>query len=227
MKRSEINRILREAEVFLRAQKITLPPFCGWTPEQWRDKGPEYDEIRVCRLGWDVTDFGGGDFYGKGLVLVTLRNGSLSDPRFPKPYAEKLLIIRHGQVCPLHFHWNKTEDIFNRGGGRLCMDLWHATSTKVRDLERPIHISQDGEALTLEPGVILTLAPGQGVTLPAGLYHRFWAENAATLLGEVSTPNDDDIDNHFRDPMGRFPPIEEDEAPYRLLCTEYPKPGAC
>ena len=42
------------------------------------------------------------------------------------------------------------------------------------------------------------------------------------LLGEVSQCNDDSNDNRFNPPMGRFPAIEEDEAPYRLLCTEYP-----
>ena len=29
-------------------------------------------------------------------------------------------------------------------------------------------------------------------------------------------------DNRFLNPLGRFPTIEEDEAPYRLLCNEYP-----
>ena len=34
--------------------------------------------------------------------------------------------------------------------------------------------------------------------------------------------NDDNTDNRFYEPLGRFPEIEEDEPPYRLLCTEYP-----
>ena len=42
------------------------------------------------------------------------------------------------------------------------------------------------------------------------------------LLGEVSQCNDDNMDNRFNPPVGRFPEIEEDEAPYRLLCNEYP-----
>ena len=43
------------------------------------------------------------------------------------------------------------------------------------------------------------------------------------LLGEVSQCNDDANDNRFNPVLeGRFPAIEEDEAPYRLLCTEYP-----
>jgi len=34
--------------------------------------------------------------------------------------------------------------------------------------------------------------------------------------------NDDNGDNRFYLPAGRFPEIEEDEPPYRLLCNEYP-----
>ena len=43
------------------------------------------------------------------------------------------------------------------------------------------------------------------------------------LLGEVSQCNDDNTDNRFNPPFGRFPEIEEDEPPYRLLCNEYPE----
>ena len=32
----------------------------------------------------------------------------------------------------------------------------------------------------------------------------------------------DNTDNRFNPPVGRFPKIEEDEPPYRLLCNEYP-----
>jgi D-lyxose ketol-isomerase len=33
--------------------------------------------------------------------------------------------------------------------------------------------------------------------------------------------NDDHIDNHFHDPFGLFPEIEEDEAPLHLLYNDY------
>ncbi|MCI9340130.1 MAG: D-lyxose/D-mannose family sugar isomerase, partial [Dorea sp.] len=46
------------------------------------------------------------------------------------------------------------------------------------------------------------------------------------LLGEVSMCNDDENDNRFYEPVARFPEIEEDEPPYRLLCTEYPRAEA-
>ena len=42
------------------------------------------------------------------------------------------------------------------------------------------------------------------------------------IVGEVSMCNDDNTDNRFEEAQGRFPTVEEDEPPYRLLCTEYP-----
>jgi D-lyxose ketol-isomerase len=41
------------------------------------------------------------------------------------------------------------------------------------------------------------------------------------LIGEVSTVNDDETDNIFREPIGRFAEIEEDEAPLHLLVSDY------
>ena len=59
----------------------------------------------------------------------------------------------------------------------------------------------------------------------AYMYHDFTLEEGTgpVLLGEVSMCNDDENDNRFYEEMPRFPAIEEDEKPYRLLCTEYPE----
>ena len=56
MKRSEINAALREMEQMVREYRFALPPFCGFTPEEWAEKGHDYDEIRDNMLGWDITD---------------------------------------------------------------------------------------------------------------------------------------------------------------------------
>ena len=58
MKRSEINAALRELEAMCKKYSCFLPPFCHFTPDEWKTKGHEYDEIRDCMLGWDITDFG-------------------------------------------------------------------------------------------------------------------------------------------------------------------------
>ena len=111
MKRSEINAILRDAKTFLEERKITLPPFALWTPEDWAAKGHECDEIRDNMLGWDITDFGQGDFSKVGLLLITTRNGNQKQSkRYPKPYAEKIMIVREDQVTPMHYHWSKMQD---------------------------------------------------------------------------------------------------------------------
>ena len=95
MKRSEINRALKELEAMCEREHCYLPPFCHFTPEQWQHLGHEYDEVRDCMLGWDITDHGSGDFAKMGLTLFTIRNGSQKDrEKYPKPYAEKLLISR-------------------------------------------------------------------------------------------------------------------------------------
>ena len=44
MKRSKINQCIREMEALIREHGFALPPFCHWTPEEWKEKGEEYDE---------------------------------------------------------------------------------------------------------------------------------------------------------------------------------------
>lgn len=224
MKRSEVNEIIRQAEAFIREHRFALPPFAQWTEEDWLGKGHECDEIRDNMLGWDITDYGLGKFDEVGLVLVTIRNGNQNNDLYEKPYAEKLLISREGQVCPMHFHWKKMEDIINRGGGVLMMQLYCSKEDGQLDRETPVEVVSDGVKLTVPAGTVLELLPGQSVTLTRGLYHAFWAKKGCgpVLIGEVSQCNDDNTDNRFYEKLGRFPAIEEDEPPYRLLCSEYP-----
>ena len=82
----------------------------------------------------------------------------------------------------------------------------------------------DGRTFSVPAGTQLRLEPGMSITSQPRLYHDFEVEpgTGAVLIGEVSQCNDDNIDNRFHPPVGRFPAIEEDEPPYRLLCNEYP-----
>ncbi|MCS6840548.1 MAG: D-lyxose/D-mannose family sugar isomerase [Roseiflexus sp.] len=220
MNRSTINAILRAASAFIRERGFHLPPFAYWTLEEWRTRGAECAEIVDNRLGWDVTDFGTGDFAHTGLTLFTLRNGNPRDPA-RKPYAEKILVVEEGQVTPLHFHWRKTEDIINRGGGALTVQLYASTSDERLDESQAITVSIDGIRRTVAAGSIVRLQPGESITLPPRLYHAFWGDTGRVLVGEVSSLNDDASDNRFLHPIGRFPAIDEDEPPLYLLCTDY------
>ncbi len=222
MKRSEVNRIIESAVAFTREMKFHLPPFAFWTLEEWKDKGPEYAEIIDTMLGWDITDFGSGDFRKVGLTIFTLRNGSLSDARYSKPYCEKILIQDEDQVLPFHFHWVKMEDIINRGGGNLMVQLYNSREDE-EYADTPVKISMDGRSFEVEAGGVVRVRPGESITLLPGQYHRFWAERGygKILLGEVSTVNDDRVDNRFHDHAGRLPEIEEDEKPTYLLFKDY------
>ena len=223
MKRSEINKAIKGALEMFEEYKIALPDFVNWTPEEWAEKGDETQEIRDNMLGWDVTDYGGGEFDKLGLLLITIRNGNNKYPeKYPKPYAEKLMIVKEEQITPMHFHWNKMEDIINRGGGNLMIKLYNSTKDEELDTT-DVEVSIDGVKHVFPAGHVVKLTPGQSITLTQGLYHRFWGEKGCgtVLVAEVSMCNDDNTDNRFYDKVGRFPKIEEDEKPIRLLCNEY------
>lgn len=223
MKRSEINAIMRHADQFMRQRGFYLPPFAYWSPEDWASKGTEVREIVDRQLGWDITDFGSGNYAKTGLFIFTIRNGTLDALKagHGKAYCEKVLVADVDQVTPMHFHWAKTEDIINRGGGILFIQLYNATSDDgLADTD--VTVSIDGTLRTVHAGDVVTLAPGESITLTSRLYHKFWGAESRVLIGEVSLVNDDNTDNRFYEPVGRFPEIEEDELPRHLLVTDYP-----
>ncbi|MCI5779645.1 MAG: D-lyxose/D-mannose family sugar isomerase [Lentisphaeria bacterium] len=221
MKRSEINREIRLAEEFFASFQFKLPPFAAYKPEDWRKHGSEIREIFDCELGWDLTDFGRGDFRRIGLLLFTIRNGKINSPVYTKPYAEKIMISRSEQVTLMHCHESKTEDIINRGGGRLVFELFNRKGSAVELDDTPVTVSRDGESVTIAAGEKLYLEPGQSITLKPNLFHKFYAEAGSdVMIGEVSAVNDDHNDNVFHEPQLRFPVIEEDEPPYRLLVSD-------
>lgn len=224
MKRSEINTIMRQADNFIRERGFYLPPFAYWSPGEWKDKGTEVREIVENRLGWDITDFGGRRFDTMGLFLFTLRNGSLDEMRAKrgKLYCEKLMVVGVDQVTPMHFHWNKVEDIINRGGGKLVIQLYNANEEEGL-ATTSVTVTLDGVKRRVNAGDAVVLSAGESITLPPRLYHKFWGAERRVLVGEVSLVNDDERDNRFYEPIGRFPEIEEDEKPLHLLVTDYSK----
>ena len=82
--------------------------------------------IVSARLGWDITDYGQGKFDELGLFLFTVRNGRAEDltSGHGMLYAEKIMISKRDQLSPMHRHWMKAEDIINRGGGKLVLELY-------------------------------------------------------------------------------------------------------
>ncbi len=224
MKRSRINTIMAEADAMIRHYGFVLPPFASWTPDQFRARS-DAQAIIDGRMGWDITDYGQGNFDALGLFLFTLRNGRLADLQRGGGmcYAEKLLISRQDQLSPMHTHVIKAEDIINRGGATLVVELYGSDDHGAFAADRGGHVVCDGIARAYAPGEKLRLAPGESVTLMPGDWHAFWGDGGDVLIGEVSTVNDDVTDNIFVDPIGRFADIEEDEAPTHLLVNDYEK----
>lgn len=221
MKRSRINQIIREADDFIRSFGYVMPPFAYWSPEEMKAKAPA--GIVDARLGWDITDYGQGRFDTLGLFLFTVRNGRPQDLASGKGmlYAEKIMISRRDQISPMHRHVVKAEDIINRGGGTLVIELFMSDADGNPDTGRTVEVPTDGVVRTMPAGSKLQLSPGESVTLLPGVWHAFWGEGADVLIGEVSTVNDDLTDNIFVEKIGRFSTIEEDEAPLHLLVSDY------
>ena len=221
MKRSEIDKIIGDAIKFVKSFGIELPPFAYWPPDEWRKISEDEREIVDNMLGWDITDFGYGDFSKIGLTIFTFRNGNFKNKeKYPKPYAEKLLITNDGQELPYHFHWSKMEDIINRGGGDLVLRAYN--SDKNEDFaQTDVNLTVDGRKITIPAGGTVRLKPGQSVTLMPGQYHNWIAEKGKVMLFEVSTVNDDNVDNRFHSAPGRFPDIEEDVPPRYLIFQDY------
>lgn len=220
MKRSEINRHLRETLAFFDMMKVHLPKWARWSPNDWKGRGTEVAEIVESGLGWDITDFGSGTFDKVGLINFNPRNGHLT--KGDKPYCEKIIVVHEEQVTPLHTHVLKKEDIINRGGGNLVIELCNG------DLEgnlndTPVTVRIDAIPVTVPARGKVVLEPGQSIYLLPGVYHAFWGEagKGPVLVGEVSTVNDDSTDNIFIGSNPRFPTIEEDEAPLHLLVNDY------
>ncbi len=221
MLRSEVNEILRASDAFIRSFGYIMPPFAHWSPEQMR--AADHKTIVDRGMGWDITDYGEGRFDEMGLFLFTVRNGDAGD--LPKGtgmlYAEKIMISRKDQYSPMHRHIIKAEDIINRGGGTLVLELFAPLADGGIDREADVTVPVDGILRTLPAGGKLKLDPGESVTLLPGVWHAFWGEGADVLIGEVSTVNDDKTDNVFEQDIGRFASIDEDEAPLHLLVSDY------
>lgn len=223
LKRSQINASIRLAMDAFEKAGISLPPFAFWSVEDWKTKGTDVDEVRNSRLGWDVTDFGSGEFEKIGRTLFTLRNGSIAHTGPQKLYAEKLILDPEGQRAPAHFHRSKIEDIINRSGGNVLVELTKATPQDTRSSEE-FSVQVDGTTVHATPGFIVRLRPGQSICIPPRTIHQFWGEEGTgmTVSSEVSSLCDDTNDNFFLAPSVRYPKLDEDEPAQCYLCHEYP-----
>lgn len=238
MKRSEINEYIQYAIDVMKKANYPMPPFAYYSVDDWKNLEEDQEELVENMLGWDVTDFGSGDFDKIGLTIFTYRNGNFfNQEKYPKIYAEKLLLVRDGQILPFHYHWSKMEDIINRGGGDLAVTLYNCLPDDFADQEgglagKPVEFADtdvtvtiDGRKVTVPAGGKVIMKPGQSITLLPGQYHS-WQGVPGTgdvILFEVSARNDDTCDNRFFKASERIPELVEDAEPEHLIFADYPK----
>ena len=182
MKRSTINQAFLQASQCFSQRGWALPP----------------------QPKWDITDFGLGAFASQGLTLINLAD--------EKEYCEKLMYARRDQRTPCHAHAKKKEDIICRYGA-LRFWLWPHRPDPAQDKSsQEFAVRIDGAMTAVRGGVPLELAAGSRLTLEPWIWHAFAPASDESIIGEVSTANDDANDNFFLDPnVGRYPDIEEDE----------------
>lgn len=88
------------------------------------------------------------------------------------------MLVNEEQITPYHFHWNKIEDIINRGGGNLLVKLYNSTEDNgFADTQVIVH--SDGRIYKVDAGSIVRLRPGESISLHKGQYHSFWGEKIA------------------------------------------------
>ena len=134
------------------------------------------------------------------------------------------MIVEEMQETPTHFHRSKMEDIINRGGGNLVIELFNSDNEENISGDT-VSVKIDGILRTVASGGKVSLTPGESICLEQGVYHRFYGEQGKgkVLVGEVSAVNDDTSDNRFLEVVGRFPEVDEDEKPLYLLVSDYEK----
>jgi D-lyxose ketol-isomerase len=221
MLRSTIDGVIDAARAFAAERQCALPVFAGWSREHWQGNVETLRPTIERGLGWDVTDFGRGDFARYGLCLCTLRNGSLTerDSGRGQTYAEKFMVVEVGQETPFHFHRTKVEDIINRRGGNLHVEIYPADGESLGTGSTRTFV--DGISRDVRAGERVVLLPGQSIQIPIGAFHRFWAEDERVLAGEVSAVNDDVADNVFLEKFPRYASIDEDSPARYILVGEY------
>ena len=224
MKRSEVNKTIKEAIKFFKEMNFPLPPYAFFTPEMWIKNRDVYEEVVVCRLGWDVTDVGIGNFKKIGRTIFTLRNGNINNKNHPQNYAQKIMYLQEEQKMPVHYHKSKMEDIINQGGGTIQIKVWPEDSNKKLRKDK-FTLKVDGNFITVSGGSVIPLKPGQSVCITQGIYHQFWAKKGSgpILSMEISSVNDDLTDNIWLERVVRFPKITEDTKREFVLCSEYKK----
>jgi len=205
MKRSDVNRAIRETLAFIVASgyQAVLPVKATFNLADWYNlhfhdtaNHDEMGHIVQANLGWDVTNFGFGDFNNWGRVLYTLENRS-KDYYPDQTFSLKLLNSRPGQKAPMHYHEFKRE-VIKVLVGQVIMDLCKITGEGRGEgqLDRYSDnwIRRNDERVMIPADTEVVLNPQETLYLQREHGHSFWGGDdpeMGTLSLEKATVNDD------------------------------------
>ncbi len=80
MKRSDVNRIMREADKFIRSFGYIMPPFAYWSPSEFKARKDEAQAIIDAQSGLGHHRLRARQVRRRpGLFLFTVRNGNNAD----------------------------------------------------------------------------------------------------------------------------------------------------
>ena len=125
MKRSRVNEIIREADAFIRSFGYVMPPFAYWTPDELQGAPAAPASSTPGSAGTSPTT---ARATSTSSACSCSPCATAAPPISPRGsgmlYAEKIMISRKDQLSPMHRHDVKAEDIINRGGGTLVLELF-------------------------------------------------------------------------------------------------------
>lgn len=221
MKRSQIEDIIARSNAIMARQGFHLPPFAGWTVAQWQENAAATAEMRANGVGWNIVAFEEGAFFKSGIAVFTLRIGDYHDlPRGAgRLYGEKVFALFEGQSVPHHYHRVKTEDLINRGGGILGVNLVKVDADG-KPMPDAITLERNGMMVSVPANTTLHLDPGESIVLVPGVAHAFLGVSEV-LCGEISLANDDTTDNYFLQPLPAPSAIIEDIPARHVVLADY------
>lgn len=232
LKRSFINEKFRQAIEAVKRSGYPVPEYMMWSPEDWATKSREYQEIVDCQMGWDITDFGSGDFGKDGLVTFNPLNGKYGDARYVRPYGERLCFSWPGSNGgPLHYHRGKMEDLQNWSEGSMYVRHWNVTPYGERDFDSMVMVRIDGRRYMVKPGEIIEVKHHQRICSMPFIAHEGVAVDDVpydpdALPGfcvELSSVVNDRVDNIYFEPWRKWDvDVIEDEPAQFCRVNEYP-----
>ena len=79
MKRSQINYVIDKAHAIAQTFRVCLPEFAYFTVDDWLQRERDnWQEVVDLQLGWDITDFGRGDFNQNRMLRKCCRSNKIS-----------------------------------------------------------------------------------------------------------------------------------------------------